>query len=146
MTPLRELPDRVVLALTIWGESRGEPVEGQIAVGCVVRNRLKRAINTAPRWRDVCLAQEQFSCFNDGDPNAGPVARAAVNLMTSVPTPELAQALWISDGVMSGAAKDVTHGATHYLTTALLNAHPPSWAKDQPVLVTIGAHAFLDVA
>jgi hypothetical protein len=43
-----------------------------------------------------------------------------VNLMTALPTPELAQALWIADGVMSGAVKDNSHGATHYLTTALL--------------------------
>ena len=76
MTPLHELPDRVVLALTIWGESRGECVEGQIAVACVVRNRLKRAISTAPRWRDICLAPEQFSCFNEDDPNAGPIANS----------------------------------------------------------------------
>lgn len=146
MTPLDELPDRVVLALCVWGESRNQPVEGQIAVANVVRNRLKRAINTAPRWRDVCLAPEQFSCFNDDDPNAGPIARAAVNLMTAMPTPELAQALWIADGVMSGAVKDNSRGATHYLTSALLHAHPPSWARNQPVLTTIGAHAFLNVA
>lgn len=146
MTPLCELPDRVVLALLIWGEARGEALAGQVAVACVVRNRLKMAVNTAPRWRDVCLAPEQFSCFNEDDPNRGPIDRAAVNLMTALPTPELAQALWIAEGVMSGAAKDVTAGANHYLTTALLHAKPPSWAKNQPVLVTIGAHAFLNVA
>ncbi len=146
MTALADLPDRIVLALTIWGESRGESVQGQIAVACVVRNRLKRAISTAPRWRDVCLAPEQFSCFNADDPNAGPIARAVVNLMTATPTPELAQALWIADGVMSGAAKDNTQGATHYLVTSLLNTKPPSWAQGQPVLAVIGAHSFLNVA
>jgi len=140
MTPLADLPDRIVLALTVWGESRGEPVQGQIAVACVVRNRLKRAIDTTPRWRDICLAHEQFSCFNDDDPNAGPIARAAVNLMTSAPTPELAQALWIADGVIAGAAMDVTNGAENYLTTALLNTKPPSWAKGKTVLAVNGQH------
>lgn len=142
MTPLDQLPDRIVLALTVWGESRSEPVEGQIAVACVVRNRLKRV---SGHWRDICLAPAQFSCFNEGDPNAGPIARAAVNLMTSAPTPELAQALWVSDGVMSGAAKDNTNAATHYLTTALLTSKPPSWAKNHTVLAMIGAHSFLRV-
>lgn len=146
MTPLDKLPDDIVLALTIWGEARNQPIEGQIAVGCVVRNRLKRAVNTAPRWRDVCLADEQFSCFNADDPNAGPIARAAAMLMTAVPTPELEQALWIAEGLMSGAALDNTKGATHYLTTALLKTHPPTWAKNQPVLVVYGAHSFLKVA
>lgn len=146
MTPLSELPDRIVLALTIWGEARGEPVEGQVGVANVVRNRLWRAARATMRWRDVCLAPEQFSCFNVNDPNAGPIARAAVSLMTTLPTPELAQALWIADGVIAGAVKDNTRGATHYLVTALLHTKPPSWAKDQPVLVVLGDHSFLHVA
>lgn len=141
MTPLIDLPDRVVLALLIWGESRGESVQGQIAVACVVRNRLKR---TGGRWRDICLAAEQFSCFNEGDPNAGPIARAAVNLMTSLPTPELAQSLWIADGVMSGVVKDNTNGSLNYLTSALLKTKPPAWAKNKTVLAVIGQHSFLN--
>ena len=78
LTPLQwiaSLPDRLVLALLIWAESRGEPVEGQIAVGCVVRNRLNESTEAAPRWRDICLAPEQFSCFNDLDAD-GTVMRA----------------------------------------------------------------------
>lgn len=145
MTPLHDLPDRIVLALTIWGESRGEPVEGQIAVACVVRNRLTRAINTAPRWRDICLAPMQFSCFNEADPNAGPIARAAVNLMTALPTPELAQALWISDGILAGAVIDNVLGATHYVTEALMKSHPPKWAVGEKPLCQIGAHVFFRV-
>jgi N-acetylmuramoyl-L-alanine amidase len=142
MTDLHTLPDRVVLALCIWGESRGEPVEGQIAVGCVVRNRLQAAVNTAPRWRDVCLAPNQFSCFNPDDPNYGPLQLA----LAGHPSARLAQQFWIADGVMSGMVQDNTHGATHYLTTALLISHPPSWARDQPTRATIGAHSFLKVA
>lgn len=139
---LHTLHDRIVLALTVWGESRGEPVEGQIAVACVVRNRLR----SGELWRDVCLAPEQFSCFNDGDPNAGPIQRAAAMLQTATPTPDLAQALWIADGTMAHAVKDNTFGATHYLTSALLASAPPSWAVGQPVLVVIGHQSFLRVA
>lgn len=146
MTALIDLPDRIVLALCIWGESRSEPLTGQVAVACVVRNRLKRAADRSARWRDVCLAPSQFSCFNADDPNAGPIARAAVNLMTSLPTPELHQALWVADGAMSGAAKDTSNGSTHYLTTALLKSAPPMWAKGHTVLAVIGAHSFLNVA
>ena len=145
MTALADLPDRVILALLIWGEARGEDVQGQIAVGNVVRNRLKRNVHP-PAWKDICLAPFQFSCFNATDPNAGPIARAAVTLMTSALTPGLAQAQWIADGVMSGACLDNVHGATHYLTTALLQSHPPVWAVNQPTVATIGAHTFLKVA
>lgn len=146
MTPIADLPDRVVLALLVWGEARGESLAGQVAVACVVRNRLKQAVNTAPRWRDVCLAPAQFSCFNPGSPEEAAMGEAAKIAMTSTRTPALSQALWIADGVMSGAALDLVHGADHYLTTSLLQSAPPSWAKDQPVLAVYGAHSFLKVA
>lgn len=146
MAPLNALPDRIVLALTIWGESRGEPVEGQIAVACVVRNRRLGHAAPTPEWRAICLAPEQFSCFNADDPNDGPIARAAAALMTGADTPDLAQALWIADGLIAGHVKDNTRGATHYLVTALLRSHPPTWAAGQPVLAAIGHHSFLKVA
>ncbi len=143
MTPIRDLPDRIVLALCIWGESRGEPVEGQIAVACVVRNRVKHGAPST-RYRDVCLAPEQFSCFNPDDPNFVKIQRAADMLMTALPTPELQQSSWIADGVMSGAAMDNTGGSRNYLTAALLESAPPVWAKDRPILARIGAHVFLN--
>lgn len=106
-----------------------------------MRNRLNG--NT---WRDVCLAPEQFSCFNVNDPNYAAIQRAATNLQTALPPPDLAQAQWIADGIISGAAKDNTRGSTHYLTTALLDSKPPSWAKGVPVNLVIGHHSFLTVA
>jgi spore germination cell wall hydrolase CwlJ-like protein len=144
MTPIHQLPDAVVLALTIYGEARGEPVEGQIAVACVVRNRLKA--KAGARWRDICLAPAQFSCFNADDPNYALMERAANVLMTQSPPPELAQAEWIADGIISGACyQDPTNGANHYLTESLFLSHPPSWAINQPVRASVGRHIFLDV-
>lgn len=139
---LATLPDRIILALTIWAEARGEPVDGQIAVACVVRNRLRGG-----RWRDVCLAPEQFSCFNEV-PDDGPVARAATALMTGVDTPALAQAVWIADGVMGGAARDNTHGATHYYAPAAMvpRGTVPAWAKGQTPVAQVGAQLFFKVA
>jgi hypothetical protein len=32
---VKQLPARTVLGLTLWGEARGEPVEGQVAVAWV---------------------------------------------------------------------------------------------------------------
>jgi len=137
---LHDLPVSILLALLIWGESRGEPVEGQVAVACVVRNRVLRLSHD---WRAVILAPWQFSCFNADDPNAVKVQRAADVLMTGALTPALAQALWIAEGVIAGAVIDNTGGAKNYLTTALLQSRPPSWAVDRPILARIGAHSFL---
>ena len=137
---LHELPAEIVLALLIWGEARGEPIEGQVAVGCVVRNRVARS---GQDWRTVCLAPKQFSCFNAADPNAPKIQRAAVVLMTGEPTPALAQAVWIAQGLLQHAVIDNTHGALNYLTTELLQRKPPRWAIGRPVLARIGAHTFL---
>lgn len=138
---LHTLPPRIVLALLIWGESRGERVEGQIAVGCVVRNRAARS---GYQWNAVCLAPKQFSCFNADDPNMPKIQQAADRLLADTPTPDLAQALWIADGVISAAVMDVTHGAQNYLVTDLLQSErAPSWAVNRPVLAKIGNHSFL---
>ena len=151
MTDLATLSDRHVLALTIWGEARGEPVEGQIAVANVVRNRLRIKIVAHPSttWRDICLAEEQFSCFNpDPKPtsNYQAVLKAALVLQTKPVTPELGQALWIADGALSRLVLDNTHGSTHYLTSWLYHTKPPTWAQGSPVLATIGQHVFLHTA
>jgi N-acetylmuramoyl-L-alanine amidase len=55
--------DRVTLARTLYGEARGEPTEGQIAVAWVILLSLEGAV------AQVCLAPWQFSCWNQGDPN-----------------------------------------------------------------------------
>lgn len=140
---LADLPDRVVLALLIFGEARSEPIEGQVAVACVVRNRATRSAGTPPSWKDVCLAPKQFSCFSVTDPNYPKILSAADLLMHEMSTPDLAQALWIADGVLAGVVRDNTHGARNYLTTTLLHHSPPSWAVNRPILATIGNHSFL---
>src|SRR3546814_14859458 len=58
-----------LLARTIWGEARGEPVRGMEAVAAVVMNRVAR-----PGWwgrtvASVCTKAYQFACWNEDDPN-----------------------------------------------------------------------------
>ena len=36
---LDRLTDVQILALTLFGEARSEPIEGIVGVGCVIRNR-----------------------------------------------------------------------------------------------------------
>ena len=56
------LSDLEVTLVTLFGEARGEPVEGLIAVGSVIRNRVKAA-RFGSTYRAVCLARWQFSCW-----------------------------------------------------------------------------------
>ena len=68
------LEDVLALARTLWGECRGEPKIGQIAVAWVILNRAEQ-----PGWwskshteaimddtiEAVCLCPHQFSCWWD---------------------------------------------------------------------------------
>ncbi len=59
------LSDLDTLMLTIYGEARGEGLEGKFGVGFVIVNRSrlwKKSI------KDVCYEKNQFSCYNSNDP------------------------------------------------------------------------------
>ncbi len=138
-----DLTERELVACTIVGEARGEPIEGQIAVGCVIRNRT----SPAKTYRQVVEAPFQFSCWNPGDPNRTFLFEL-VQVYRAGTTPKmLAQALWIADGIMVGSCQDNTVGATHYLTKSLFLSNPPKWAKARVGAVTmIGTHVFMKLA
>lgn len=57
------LPEILVIALTIWGEARGEPQAGKEAVAAVIWNRAQEQ-RKLPAV--VCLQPRQFSCWNMG--------------------------------------------------------------------------------
>jgi spore germination cell wall hydrolase CwlJ-like protein len=64
--PLAEQDPVVLLAQCIWGEARGEEKQGKLAVGCVVRNRLRTRIGFGFTWNQVILQENAFSCFLEG--------------------------------------------------------------------------------
>ena len=59
------MTDEQALAVTIWGEARGEPIEGKIGVAMVMRNRLIAQYRGARTDVDVCTAHAQFSAWTD---------------------------------------------------------------------------------
>ena len=72
------LPEILVIALTLWGEARGEPQAGKEAVAAVIWNRAQ-AQRKLPA--PICLQPYQFSCWDHGgaDPEI-----AAKRLMSDV--------------------------------------------------------------
>lgn len=129
-----------VVAMTIWGESRDQQIEGQVAVGCVIRNRVLRPQRFSDDWKGVCLARRQFSCWLplDGPSNYMAVMRrVADSLAGHTPWPQ--QALWIAEGVIGGHITDRTGGATHYYVTV---TKTPKWALNLKPCAVIGAHSF----
>lgn len=145
---LAALTDPQILTLTIFGEARGEPIEGQIAVGCLIRNRVD-----VGRWgasyAKVCLAPWQFSCWRPegGRANHAVVVEAAEMLARSTTLPEdplLRQAAWVSQGVIGRWIQDTTRDATHYYAPAAMvpPGAVPRWAVGLTPVVTLGRHLF----
>src|SRR5258707_944915 len=60
---IHNLSDNEVLSLTLIGEARGEPIEGIIAVGCVIRIRMHHSPAKYHNYSDVCLEQNDIDAI-----------------------------------------------------------------------------------
>lgn len=151
MTPvpnesLAALSDAQIVTCTLYGEARGEPIEGLIAVACVIRNRVDDG-RWGETYKRVCLAAAQFSCWNDDgrSANHAEVLRVAEQLAQSTTLPDnarLKQCAWVAQGVMGQWLLDNTHASTHYLTGELFQRNPPAWARGRLPAAQVGHHVF----
>lgn len=109
-----------LLARLISAEARGEPYEGQVAVGAVVLNRVEHPSfpNTIA---EVIYQPWAFSCLDDGqfdEPVAESAYRAARDAMNG----------W-----------DPSYGAIYYFNPVTATS---KWIWSRPLIVTIGSHRF----
>lgn len=130
-------------ARTLWGECRGEPQEGQIAVAWVIRNRAERKRFAGPlaglegAVERVCKAKWQFSCWWD---------QQAAHLK-ALPAERLKAQADLVRGVLGGITPDPTNGADHYHTIArpgYADVWPPNWAPTMAEVARFGGHVFYD--
>jgi N-acetylmuramoyl-L-alanine amidase len=130
--------DIETMARTIWGEARGEPFAGKLAVGCVVMNRARaKGRNGWPESTEkVCRQRRQFSCWNEDDPNRTKI------LLVGLDNPAFRDSLLAAMKAYVGG-EDPTHGADHYLTANLARSAPPPWFDADKVTASIGSHLFL---
>lgn len=123
------------MASALFFESRGETVEGQIAVAHVILNRVKDprypnnvcdVVYQARKKNGKILKHKcQFSFYCDGHPEKVSDQKAF---------------FWAKDiatAVMAGLP-DPTNGATHYHTQAV----SPDWKINKIHTATIGNHIF----
>ena len=114
--------DMQLMARAINGEARGEPYEGQVAVGAVILNRVKdsRFPNTIA---GVIYQSGAFTAVADGQINQ-PIAE---------------------DSTVYKAAKDAmngwdpTGGCVYYFNPATATN---KWIWSRPYVITIGKHRF----
>ena len=109
-----------LISQVIYGEARGEPYEGQVAVGAVLLNRVadSRFPNTVA---GVVYQSGAFTCVSDGQINLTPDATAKKAAQDAING-------W-----------DPTHGSVYYFNP---NTATSSWIWSRPQTVTIGKHIF----
>ena len=121
-------------ARTVYGEARGEGLDGQRAVAWVIRNRVENPGWWGDSWESVCLKKWQFSCWLESDPNREKLQSVGYE------DPDLRRCLRAVLEVMD-SSDDPTQGSTHYLVSTL--EPKPNWYSDDKVICRIGHHAFL---
>jgi hypothetical protein len=125
--------------MLLWGECRGEPYEGTLAVACVVRNRVLDGKfgdkDIKNPWVAVMLKKEQFSCF------IGTYSTSPIFLPLEHDGSEVwSRCYGIASEIMNGVEViDPSKGALFYINPKL--AHP-SWLSSMVKTVSIGKHTF----
>jgi cell wall hydrolase len=134
------LTDLETLALTLYGETRGEPHDGKIAVANVIKNRATLHSQTIGA---VCLCPHQFSCWQL---EAQTLAEADRRLVAGTPDPPLVECERVAAGVIAGTVVDNTNGATHYYAPAVMvpPGRVPTWAAGLTPCATVGHHLFFN--
>ena len=109
-----------LLSRLIYGESRGEPYSGQVAVGAVVLNRVKSSSfpNTIA---GVIYQRGAFNVVDDGQINLSPNSTAKK----------------AAQDALNGW--DPSYGAIYYFNP---NTATNKWIWSRPMTVTIGKHRF----
>ena len=109
-----------LLAACIYGESRGEPYKGQVAVGAVILNRVKSS-KFPNSIAGVIYQPGAFDAVSDGQINLAPndsALRAAKDAMNGY---------------------DPTYGCLYYYNPATTTN---KWMLSKPVAIVIGRHVF----
>jgi len=112
--------DLALLARLISAEARGEPYEGQVAVGAVVLNRVDHP-SFPNSISGVIYQKDAFTCLYDGQFNE-PVAESAYRAARDA---------------INGW--DPSYGAIYYFNPATATS---AWIWSRPLIVTIGSHRF----
>lgn len=145
MIDLNQLGASEILALTIIGEARGESIQGQVAVGSVIRNRVN---HNSHSYTTECLKPKQFSCWNKDDPNYPMLIDLAEQIFNGqyLTDPYLVQCQYVAEGIVEDKILDNTHGAVNYMTTDLFfSTNKPSWAVNVTNAKTIGNQIFFNI-
>lgn len=112
--------DLKLMAHVVYGEARGEPFRGQVAIAAVILNR-KQSNKFPDTISGIVYHPGAFTAVSDGQVNLTPNAEARKAVMEAV------------------KGSDPSHGATFYFNPAKTNN---AWMWSQPEITKIGHHIF----
>lgn len=133
--------EQLHLAATMWGEARGDGVEGMRAVGHVILNRVNsdRDARYGSTLSEVMFRDRQFSVWNLGDPNRDHMLRLIEGWQPQGRDGEMwliAQTL--AADILQGRSQDPTGGALYYHTLEV----DPEWNDNPEGEVILASHIF----
>lgn len=137
------------LFCTLFGEARGEPIEGIIAVANVIKNRAYAAMKL---YKDICLAPSQFSCWNHDDPNYSQLTKLLASVQNGdvLLDPFIRQCMAVAKCVYENDFRDNTKGSKNYVTLkryqlalARKDVKLDGWINKMKPVATHGQHIFL---
>lgn len=121
--------------ITIWTEAQGEPYEGKLGVGEVIRNRMLRNYSSDGTVAGTVARRYQFSAWNDDAGNNALLIKA-LKIDDSDPTVIECIRAW-----HESARTNLVKGAVLYCNLSVLSVRP-NWAVEEKKTITIGGHTF----
>lgn len=140
-----KLSDKQILALTIYGEARGEPPQGKIAVGSVVLERVDHRDWDGKTIPEVCLKKYQFTCFDPRNRNYGKLLQIAENWDAAIATdPALSDCYGIALGLIDGTIPRTPEIAASHCCQYLTKAGKKDvvWWTKMKLVLTVRTHEF----
>lgn len=131
------------VALTMYGEARGEPIDGIRGIASVIMNRAN-AKGLSPAA--IVLAKGQFSCWSpiQGGYNYETLLDVARNVLRGVSSDHLKMMMILAEAVIDKTLHDNVKKATHYYSPDAMipKGRVPPWAIGLEPVIVIGHHRF----
>lgn len=126
------IEDILIIARTVYGEARGEDMEGKLAVAQVIQNRYRAQHRKETTYIGVCTEPKQFSCWNPDDSNRA-------KLEAATPDDQIFRDCLIAAlESFDTEIEDLTNGALHYHAKSI----EAYWAQGKIPCADIGKHYF----
>lgn len=120
----KEQEDIDLIARTVYGEARGEQSSRALqAIAHVILNRMRDKNNWPSSIKEVILQKEQFSCWNEKDPNFYKIQSVSFNNKDFIKCYEATLDAFFSK-------TDLIHGANHYHSRNVF----PRWARKKNMI------------